>query len=216
MDKYFFATLIALLFLTACSKDKISGSGPVATETRHAVNFTKITANGSAPVYITQGANFGVQVKGYSNLLPYMETIVNGNTLNVGYRHDVNVKNDNVEVYVTLPTLESVVTNGSGNIETKGAFNGASLQVGISGSANVNIESGNVALFKVNSSGSGNVKAFGLTARKAEVSISGSGTAEVWAVDNLKATIAGSGVVYYKGQPVIETSISGSGKVQPK
>lgn len=216
MNKTFFAALVGLFFLAACSKDKISGSGQVSTESRNAANFTKVITNGSTEVHVAQGANFSVQVKGYSNLLPYMETKVSGNALNIGYRHGVNIKNDNAEVYITLPALESVVTNGSGNVDVKGTFNGTTLQAGISGSANISIEAGSVSLFKINSSGSGNVRALGLTAQNADVSISGSGTAEVWAVASLKATISGSGVVYYKGQPVIETSISGSGKVQPK
>lgn len=208
--------MVSLVFLAACSKDKISGSGQVSTESRNAANFIKIVTNGSTEVHVAQGANFSVQVKGYSNLLPYMQTEVNGNTLNIGYRPGVNIKNDNVEVFVTLPVLESVATNGSGNVDAKGTFNGNALQASISGSANISIEAGNVSLFKVNSSGSGNVRALGLTAQNADVSISGSGTAEVWAIAKLKATISGSGVVYYKGQPVIETNISGSGKVQPK
>jgi hypothetical protein len=106
------------LAFSSCSKEHIKGNGTTVTETRTVSGFSKIDASGSSKVYITQGAVFKVEVKGYSNLLPYYETKQVNNTLQLGYKQDVNVKNDNIEVYVTLPALTGLELEGSGDIHT--------------------------------------------------------------------------------------------------
>jgi hypothetical protein len=213
MRNVLFFAAAGLLTLASCTKERVTGSGAIITEDRNTSNFIKVSTSGSTNIHITQGAAFKVQVRGYENLGAYMETKVTNNTLEIGYKNGVSVKNDNVEVFVTMPALESVNTSGSANIDTKGVFTGATLIASISGSGNIAIEGGDAQFFKSSISGSGNIKAFGLLAQRADVSISGSGSTEVSAVNNLKASISGSGTVYYKGQPVVETFISGSGRV---
>ncbi|MBL0200765.1 MAG: DUF2807 domain-containing protein [Chitinophagaceae bacterium] len=119
-----FALICAMLSLLSCSKERISGNGSTITETRNISNFTAISASGSTNVYINQGAAFRVEVKGYSNLLPYYETRLVNNSLQVGYKQNENVKNDNVEVFITLPVLNVLALSGSGSITTTGAFDG--------------------------------------------------------------------------------------------
>ena len=62
--------------------------------------------------------------------------------------------------------------------------------------------------------GSGNVKSFGFIVQKAEDDIKGSGDASVNVTQDLKVRINGSGSVYYQGNPpVVNSQISGSGKL---
>lgn len=215
MNKIFLLAT-GLLLLASCSKDRITGSGAVVSENRNVTGFTKVVTNGATNVHISQGANFSVQLRGYENLLPYLKTKLDNNALEIGYTGNVNIRNDNVEAWVTMPLLEGVSTNGSANADVKGGFTGADLRASISGSGSVTVEDGNTPLFSSSISGSGNVHAFGLTAQRAETSISGSGTTEVRAVSNLRVRISGSGVVYYKGQPALDSEISGSGKLVHK
>lgn len=214
MNKILSFAVVGLLTMAACTKERITGSGATITEDRATSNFTKVSTSGSTNIHITHGATFKVQVKGYENLISYMETKVINNTLEIGYKNLVSIKNDNVEVFVTMPVLESINTSGSADVDVKGAFTGTgTLHVSISGSGNIDIETGDAQLFKSSISGSGNIRAFGLVAQSADVSISGSGSTEVRATNHLKVGISGSGFVYYKGQPVVETSISGSGEL---
>lgn len=211
--KKFFAPLLAALLLASCAKERLTGSGPVVTEDRAVTNFTKVTTSGAANVYIQQGAAFSVEVKGYGNLLPHFETVVRNQTLEVGYKNVQSIKNDNIEVFVTMPALEGARINGSADVEATGDFTSNRMDFFISGSGNIAVESGTAQNLFTDISGSGNIRLFGVTANKAEVSMSGSGTTEVNAVTELKATINGSGTVFYKGSPTIETSVSGSGKL---
>lgn len=211
------AIVSVMLSLLSCSKERIKGNGSVTTEMRPVSSFTAVSAAGSTNVYITQGAAFKVEVKGYSNLLPYYETKLVNSTLQLGYRQDVNVKNDNTEVFITLPVLNGLSLSGSGNISASGVFAGnTDFNAVISGSGNISISAGTAQNFYSTIAGSGNIRALNFIADKAETSTSGSGDTEITANNQLKVKINGSGNVYYRGTPVISTNISGSGAVLPR
>jgi hypothetical protein len=205
------------LLLFSCSKEKVRGGGSVITENRNLANFTGITVFGSSAVQITQGSSFRVEVRGYGNLLPYYETRIVNNNLEMGYKNNVNVKNDNIQVLITMPALNSISLHGSGNISTTGIFAGnTNFNAFIAGSGNINFSSGSTQNFNSSIEGSGNIYTLNMVTDNAETHISGSGNTEITANNQLKVTIAGSGNVYYRGTPVITTFISGSGAVIPK
>lgn len=205
--------LLSILLLTACSKERLVGTGPVVTESRNVANFTKVTTSGATNVHIEKGTAFSVQVKGYSNLLPHFETRVNNQTLEVGYKNVNSIRNDNIEVLVTLPTFEGTRINGSADVTVKGDFTSNRMDFSISGSGTIDFETGTTQNLYTDISGSGNIRLYGLTTNHADVTLSGSGTVEVNVATRLKATISGSGTVYYKGNPVIESAVSGDGKI---
>lgn len=207
----------SVFVLTGCEKDRITGEGSIVTEERTVSNFTGVHARGSANVFITHGAAFKVEVKEYGNLLPYFETKLNGSNLEVGFKGDVNVKNSRAEVLITMPVIQSLQTNGSGNISTTGAFPLTNvLDAQIAGSGNISIESCNASRFNALIRGSGNINAFGIIAAEAFTQTEGSGNIEITAADKLNVKISGSGNVYYKGSPVVTVNINGSGQVIPR
>lgn len=210
---YLLFAVVAITF-TSCSKDRVTGSGTVKTEDRQINGFTRVNTQGSTSVFITQGETFEVSVKAYENLIPYLETNVVNGTLEIRYKDNINVRNDNSEVYITMPALSGTYINGSADITTTGTFTGTSLEASISGSGNLIFANGVYDNLKYTSSGSGNLEAFGVTLKHANISIAGSGNAETTATESLTVSIAGSGTVYYKGDPEeVNSEISGSGKV---
>lgn len=220
MKKYFAFVLITAMAsaMVSCTKDRISGSGPVSSENRNLSNFSKIYINGSTAVNITQGNDFEIEVTAYSNLLPYLETKVSNGSLTIGYKENTNIRNDNSVVNITMPMIEGLTINGSSDIEAAGNFSGSNeIIISINGSGNINFQEGSTDFLKVNIAGSGDFGGFGLTADEAEVSISGSGNVSLTVLQKLDATIRGSGNVNYKGSPTeVNTDISGSGKVTKK
>ncbi len=218
MKKNVFVVFAAvMLTLISCSKERITGNGSVITETRNINNFKSVSVSGSTNVYITEGAVFKVEVKGYNNLLPYFETKLVNTTLELGYKENTNVRNDNTEVFITMPVLEGLVTEGSGNISTTGTFSGTTnFNVNTFGSGNVSISQGSSQNFYSSIEGSGNINALNFVADKVEATISGSGNVEITANNTLKVVIAGSGNVYYRGTPIITSTISGSGSIIPR
>lgn len=201
--------------LFSCKKDKITGTGLIITEPREVANFYSVTVNGSSDVYISQGNNFEVKVKAYENLLPYLETKLQNGALLISYKNNSNISNDNSEIYITMPSLVALSTSGSGDINSSGNFlNADNFSATISGSGNINIENSAANQFKGTISGSGNLNCFGLVAKAALITIGGSGNAKITVLQNLTASIKGSGNVYYKGATaVVQSEITGSGQV---
>lgn len=211
------SVISAILAFSSCSKERISGHGSTTTENRNISGFTAISTAGSTNIYVSPGAAFKVEVKGYSNLLPYYETKLVNNTLQLGYKEGVNVKNDNTEVFVTMPSLNGLSLAGSGNISTSGSFPAVTdFNTRIAGSGNIGFSTGSCSNFYATIDGSGNIRALNMVSDKAETNTSGSGNTEITANTTLKVRIAGSGNVYYRGTPLITTNISGSGAVIPR
>jgi hypothetical protein len=205
---------VILITLSSCTKDRVSGNGSTTTEDRPLDNFTKINAMGSTDAFVTKGTSFKVQVKGSDNLVPYFETRVVNGTLNLGYKNNVHVRHDDIQVFITMPVLNGLKTQGSGNITSSGNFTDVTdFETSISGSGNITIDQGSARNFSSTISGSGNVQAFGLSAEKASIRVSGSGNTRITATNQLDIKIAGSGNVYYKGTPQVSVNISGSGSV---
>lgn len=69
------------------------------------------------------GNEFKVSVKAYANLLPYLETRVQNGELSIAYKNTSSVRRDISEVFITVPALISIQSNGSGDINVQGAFN---------------------------------------------------------------------------------------------
>lgn len=82
----------------------------------------------------------------------------------------------------------------------------------ISGSGTIRLD-GRAGAIEVGISGSGDVEAYGLEASQGQVQISGSGDAEVNVIEELEIRISGSGDVTYKGSPRMRSKVSGSGDV---
>lgn len=211
-----FLWVLSITFFTSCSKDRITGSGSIKTETRSTPSFNAVSVWGSSNVYITKGNTLKVEVDGYENLLPYFETNVVNNELRLGYRNGLNIRNNNIKVYITMPAeIAFLNLQGSGNFSVTGNFvSNVSVDLLINGSGNIDFESGTAPRANLRVNGSGNINAYGLNVQKSDAGVSGGGNIKTSVTEELDAYISGSGNIYYKGFPAtINTMISGSGKV---
>jgi hypothetical protein len=228
----FLSGILLLLGTTGCIEDfTIRGNGIEASEARLTLDFNQVKSEGNFDVHITNGNEYDVVVYAESNIIPYIETNVTGGTLRIYVRGIHNINNRlPMEVYITTPTLRSVVQSGSGIITTD-YFSANQFDAVVSGSGkietavdavNVNaIVSGSGTLLISGEStgadllvsGSGKIDAYDLDLRECEAKISGSGNMWVTVERYLKASISGSGNLYYSGTPDIEKHISGSGNV---
>lgn len=211
-----FVASVTIVF-SSCDKEGIWGNGSIKTEERTLNAFTKVSVEGSTQVHIIRGEDFDVAVKAYANILPHLKTKVDNGILTIKFENSVNVKNDNSEVFITMPVLNGLHTSGSGDIDVKGNFVATeTFNAGISGSADISIENATSDKLKVSIAGSGDFKSFGFNAKEADIQISGSGNVELTVSEKLVAKIRGSGNIYYKNNPAIDADISGSGKLVKK
>ena len=236
MKKLFVFLFVILVFFSSCrfvTGQRIRGNGNVKTETRLPGNFKSVSSHGSFDVFISSGQQ-AVRIEAEENLLPYIETYVEGYTLHVGTKDNYWLRpGRKVKIFVSSPDYESIRSYGSGDIigESK-ITNSSKLELGVNGSANIKMDvdapgintetngSGDIFLkgqtksFEGEIHGSGNIKAIDLRSADASIKIYGSGDADVFVDGKLDVHVAGSGDVNYKGNAQISSSIAGSGRVK--
>lgn len=211
----------------------LSGQGPVVEQELDLDAFEKISLSISADVYIKQGAEQSIMVRGQENIIENLITEVQDKTWRVRFDRPVR-RSQSLKIYVTIPNLSAARVSGSGNIESENSWRSDSFYAGVSGSGNVQLMvetenltskisgSGNIKLggstkaYEVQITGSGNVKADELIAEQCKVRISGSGDARVDVKEQLDVRISGSGDVLYTGRPRVNSKISGSGSLSSK
>jgi hypothetical protein len=226
--------LIGMMVIFA-SCEKVVGEGPVVTETRNISNFSGVDLRVSGNVYFTQSPDFKVEVRAQQNILGVLETYVANNKLVIRFDNDVIVRrHENVTVNISAPDLNSLRVSGSGDVMTTGPLHPSSMEIDISGSGSITVNeletdyldatisgSGDIKIIngsaneeKLRISGSGDMDLANVLAESVTTTTSGSGDIRVHVTERLSVTISGSGSVFYRGQPVIDTRISGSGKVR--
>ncbi|HET9821805.1 MAG TPA: head GIN domain-containing protein [Burkholderiaceae bacterium] len=196
-----------------------TGSGRVATEARALGPFQSVALRGAIDLVVRHGERETVQVRADDNVLPLVQTVVDGEgdarTLRVQLRPGESIRGaSRIEVTVDLPRLKSISSAGSGDITVK-PYRTPALSLSVSGSSNVRFEQLEADQFTISIAGSGDVEARGKSSRL-EISIAGSGDvrARELAADDASVSIAGSGDASVTARKSLEVSIAGSGDVE--
>lgn len=230
--KQFTIYTLLLFSATSCIEEfNIHGNGIEATETRATSTFNKVRSSGDFEVQITKGDEFEIFVSAEENILPYIETTVSNNTLNIDIKGVHNVRNRlPMNVYITLPELKGIKQSGSGSMVSD-YFSGEEMEISLSGSGSISTEinvnkveatisgsgwiiiNGDANESDLSISGSGNIDSSELTVNNCNAHISGSGNMQVNAIKTISAKISGSGNIYYTGNPITQLNSSGSGKI---
>ena len=203
-------TLTGLLpLLAGCG---VRGSGVMATETRHVSGFSRIALSGSGDVRIEQTGRESLTVEAEDNLLPLLETYVDGDTLVLRTRPNTSIRPTRTIRYrITVARLEAASISGSGSLRAEGVDSDR-FTTSISGSGSMTL-TGKAKAIDLSISGSGSYDAANLVSQTGRVSISGSGSGVVNTSEELEVAISGSGSVEVIGKPWVDQHISGSGRV---
>ena len=239
LKKITFIVLALTLSLSANAQDwwgkskRIKGNGNVITVSRTISDYDGIAVGGSFDVILVKGKEGKITIEGEENIIPYVETEVKGNTLNVNYQKNTNINTTKrLTVTITYQDLEMVSLGGSGNITCEGTLKATDLKTSLGGSGNITLNvdadelsaniggSGNIKLsgnsneLTCSIAGSGSIKAYELNTNSLNANIAGSGSIRTTVKTKIKAKVVGSGSIYYKGNPThIDTKSVGSGDV---
>lgn len=230
----FILSLLVVALMPSCRK--VSGSGPVVSETRNISGFREVKSDFSGDVYVTQGSTYNVRIEAQQNIIDVIETVLNDGILTLRGKSNTIIKPDTrIKIYITMPNIDGLVVSGSGDMMlqndvatsdlymkvsgsgsiTVPKLTAGSVDANITGSGEIDIWDGTVTSETIDISGSGSMDFSGLKANTGDIRISGSGDARVYVTSSLKVRISGSGSVYYRGTPTIDVSITGSGKLKP-
>lgn len=222
--------LIFLSVASACNRT-VNGTGPIVTETRSLDNATAIELSVPARVTLIKADSFSCIIGAQQNILDLIKTDTDGNDFIIKSDKNFNTEKP-VDIVISMPTIEGLVINGSGEINCPNPLHEKELVLEINGSGKLKLGgkiidlsadirgsgemyvNGKCEQQKITISGSGYYYGFALETERTKVNISGSGNAEVTVADELNAEISGSGNVQYKGDPHLKTDISGSGNVK--
>ena len=204
--------VIFMLFISCDTDETINGSGNLITETRGATPFTKVSSEGVFEVTIIQGATQSVEITADDNVIGRVKTRVVNDELQLYLDDDYSYSGITLRANISATRLNGLFNSGAGNMTVTDVDEDGAFSVGNFGSGNISIE-GSASSLNIVDEGSGNIGAFDFLVADGTVNIEGSGVAEVNCSDNLDVVIQGSGIVYYKGNPSVNSSISGSGRV---
>jgi hypothetical protein len=237
--KIIFTALILTVTMSANAQDwfgnskKIKGNGNVVTVKRTTSDYDGISIGGSFDVILVEGKEGKITIEGEENIIPYIETEVKGNTLQVKFKKKINIRTTKrLTITVTYKDIDKVALGGSGNIKNEGIIKSNDFTVVLGGSGNITLTvdadevnskiggSGNIKLAGSSNelncaiAGSGSIKAYDLTTGALNATIAGSGNIRITVNTKIKAKVVGSGSIYYKGKPIsVDSKSVGSGSV---
>lgn len=208
------------------------GSGTVITQERDVSGFDEVVFASEGMVVITVGGEESLRIEAEDNLMPYLESTVRGNSLEISTEAGVDIDPTTEIIFaVGVDGLSAIDLRGAGTIAV-GDIEADAFAVTLSGAGAITVTSLSVDRLDVEILGAGDVTVTGaadsqdvairgagsyhgdeLESRVAGVSIPGSGDSTVWVSDELDIEIDGRGTVAYYGEPEVTSTTRGEGEV---
>lgn len=213
---------------------QVQGSGQAAEVQRETAPFSRLRLDGPFELQASAGRTNSLRLQGDDNILPLLQTVVEGDTLVIRARPGTGFRTRQpLRVKLVFSTLAAAELEGSGDAVLAG-LNGPSFALSLSGSGDVRLQQVDLGRLVVRLAGSGDISAEGrsqdtefhlagsgdiraehLLSLRTKVRVAGSGDARVHASESLDARVAGSGDVSYAGQPAkVSRAVAGSGEIR--
>jgi len=187
------------------------GSGHIETSKRDVADFNKLKVGGVFDVEVSRGDKYSVEVIADDNLLPFIRTEVDGDTLSI-YSDAKISKSSQLRVVITAPDIRKVKATGASKVLLKDVSN-EELALNASGASKITA-SGSTALLTIDVSGASKVLGSDLASKQATVETSGASSADIKVSDSLNAHASGASHIRYVGSPgTLDVDRSGAGTV---
>jgi len=190
---------------------QIKGSGKRELQKREVAAFTSISAEGAFTIEVTCGKDQSLEVEGDDNVLEYVTAEVGGNTLRLKNTKNYSTS-EPVKFKISVPNIEGISVNGAGHFDVKG-INNDKFEIDMNGAPTINV-SGETKMIDIGANGAGKIDAHNLHAARGKVDSKGVARIEVDVKNQLAVSVQGPSTVKYQGDPVVNKSIQGPGKVE--
>lgn len=179
-------------------------------------DFNQIAVSGSLDVtYTQQSGKPKVEIYTSDNIVDLLDIYVKNGKLNLGFKKNVKVSYNKLEIRVTSEDLNTVNVAGSGDFKFTNGLKTDQLKMNVAGSGDItasNIQCSQE--FTANVAGSGDIECKQLKAADMDISVAGSGDLKIEnaLVTSANASVAGSGTVKISGSAdKANYSVAGSG-----
>jgi RNase P/RNase MRP subunit p29 len=230
--------LLAFVF-TTCKKenmcDCIKRTGEIITEVRNIKGFDRLLIEDNVNVFLKQDSIFEVKIEAGKNIVPLIKTELDGSTLVIRNKNRCNWTrsyNKPLNVYITMPRMIYIKSNGTGNLQGTNTFvcDKVDFEIANAGDMRIDVKcndlithifgsgdlyvSGVATNHSCNIGGTSYLYAASLNTKYTWIHTFSSGPSEIYATDLLQCFIDRTGDVLCYGNPhTIEKTISGNGKL---
>ena len=177
---------------------KVKGSGNVAAEKRNVSGFRSVEAGGVFLVEVTAGEEYSVEVEADDNLLQFITTRVDGDTLELETDKRFSTRN-RIRVRISAPNIEEIRTGGASHLTLSNVDND-SLTVDTGGASKVTV-TGKTGRLNIDMGGASSVNAANLEASAVSIDGGGASKANVKVAEELTVDLGGASRVNYSGNP---------------
>ncbi len=190
-----------LIYLTGCldiddpnMSNPIRGEGLIVEMPIEVDSFNQVNHVAVGDMNIIFSDTFSVVLKAQQNILELMDWLVKDETFYWGFSEPVEIIEAlDILCEIKLPVnIESAIITGVGVIRIRGPKQ-------------------DIVYLEID--GVGTINAFELEVDKAEVLITGVGEIQVNVIDEIEGLISGNGNIIYRGDPVLNVHITGTGDV---
>ena len=138
--------IFAIALFSSCKKenscDCFKRTGTIVTETREVSGFDKLFVEDNLNVFITQDSVFEVKIESGENLISLIKTEVIDGTLYIQNKNRCNWTRSYdkpFNVYVKMPVLNFVTSDGTGNIRSLNTITTPSFEIQTKNSGNIEL-----------------------------------------------------------------------------
>ena len=217
-------TFIAIALLafstTACSQQHTYRSGGFGSKTVKASknyvtkdikvdNFTKLSVAGSPDVTYTQKSGKPtVEVYTSDNIVDLLDIRVKDNTLYIGFKKNVSVSYNKLEVRVSAEKLNGIAVAGSGDVELKNGLKTDDIKISVAGSGDISGNNISCTDLDISIAGSGDINSSNITCNDLQVSVAGSGDMKLNNVTDTWRSLQVMSLLLMSPEPAMEISRS--------
>jgi len=216
MKKFALILIPILLIFAGCKHGMhsgLKGSGKREVQKRQISPFTSISTEGAFTIEVVSQQTQALEVEGDDNILPLIITEVANGELRLRSTQNFSVS-EPVSFKISVPNLEKLTVSGAGKIQVSDLKN-EKFEIVSEGAPQINV-SGSTKTINIDTSGAAKIDTHSLRAAKGVVESKGVSSIEVDVNDHLDITISGPSTVTYHGDPSINKTISGPGRLIQK
>jgi hypothetical protein len=196
----------------------VKGDGNRATEVRTVNDYNGIKIKGQIEVQLTQGQERKTEINASKNVAPLIITEVVNGILTIETKSRIN-EEERVNVFITVPTIQSLEMSEGALVETTGNFTGDNLTINSSSGSNgrlslqykkLNCElssgseldiDGSAEEAMLKASSGAHIEAGDMTTKTCSVETQSGANATVHASQELTASVNSGSVLNYRGDP---------------
>lgn len=195
---------------------EIKASKKYVTKQIKVRDFNQITVSGSLDVtYTQQPGKPEVEIYTSDNIVDLLDIYVKGGKLNLGFKKNVKVAYNKLEIRVSSEHLNTVSIAGSSDFDFANGLKTDHLKMNVAGSGDITASHIQCSQeFSASVAGSGDIECQGLKANNLSISVAGAGDLKIEDAQAISAnaSVAGSGTVKISGSAdKADYSVAGSG-----